>query len=187
MVITMKIGSISAIILALALTSCTTVKESQRVSVPLTAQEFNSISSSYMGRPTFVSLETMSDGAEVLSVEVAMYANEPSAIRFLKTQAPEYQSAIDKYLEWNKLAKSRGDAITKDIKAIPVWNGEGDFSFHSGNTNSHYLSIAFCAAGTCLTDRALYFDERGAKELKRLLGEYQAGSLKTTNIESVYK
>lgn len=204
----MKMNQFALAICAIALVGCTTVQKSVRVGTSLRAQEYNSVASRYMERPTFVSLEDMSDGRSVMMIQMETYAVPStysslrlspqaadalrnSQLRFVKEQVPGYIAAIDKFLEWAALAAQRKDAFTKEIGRVPTWSNMGtghlQFSFHSGNDQAHFLVIAFSAAGTTLDEQAQYFDVPNARELKRLLLAFASDSLRRTDIGSVYK
>ena len=96
------------------------------------------MASRYMERPTFVSLEDMSDGRSLMMIRMETYAVPStysslslspqaadalrnSQLRFLKEQVPGYVAAIDKFLEWAALASERKDAFTKEIGRVPTW------------------------------------------------------------------
>jgi hypothetical protein len=183
---TLKLG-----MLALVLAGCTTVDQSTRLSTGLEAKEYNSVYAKYMDRPTFISIEMMSDGNTVLAISRDNYGTTSSPLRFSKENVSKYIALIDKYFEWNQLAISRGDAITKEIGKAETWgnsiSGTLKFTFHSGNSAVHYLSISFCAAGTCLDDQALYFDFKNSHELKSLLIQLDSGAVKTENVNEIYK
>ena len=185
----MNILKIAALILVLF--GCTTVEQSTRLTTDLKAREYNSIASKYMDRPTFTSIEKMSDGDTVLAISRENYGSTESPLRFSKNHVSSYTSLIDKYFEWENLAKSRGDAITKEIGRAKTWgntmSGSLKFTFHSGNSTIHYLSISFCAAGTCLDEQALYFDSANTSKLKDILGQLASGKLKTENVDDIYK
>lgn len=178
-------------ILTLVLVGCTTVEQSTRLSYGLDAKEYNSVYAKYMDRPTFTSIEKMSDGSTVLAISRDNYGNTYSPLRFSKDHVSKYTALIDKYTEWNKLATSRGDAITKEIGEAETWGnsmpGKLKFTFHSGNAQVHYLSVSFCAAGTCLDDQALYFDFKNTQKLKDILIQLGSGAVKAGNIDNVYK
>lgn len=184
------------LILALAfVTGCTSVQQSTRISTPLQAMEFNNIASQYMSRPTSITVEKMSDGESVLNITMNTYgANQygtnESSVRLSKNHIAEYNTLINKYLKWTTIAKQNSDQITKDIGRATTWgnmsSGELKFSFHSGNQYKHFLNISFCAAGTCLDDQSLYFDEAGAKELLILLDRYQSGKINANDVTSKY-
>ncbi|GLS27718.1 hypothetical protein [Marinibactrum halimedae] len=179
---------------ALCLAGCASVQESTRVATNLKAREYNSLAANYMLRPTFTSVENMSDGSTVLSVSRDGYGGNDhmvAPIRFLQSNTDGYVSLIDKYFEWDELALSRGDAITKEIGRVDSWSagpsGEIKFVFHSGNSERHFLSVSFCAVGTCLDDNALFFDPVNAKELKRLLLQLSSNEIKVENVDDIYK
>lgn len=178
-------------ILTLILAGCTTIEQSTRLSTNLEAREYNSVYAKYMDRPTFTSIEKMSDGNTVLAISRDNYGTTFSPLRFSKDYVSQYTVLIDKYLEWNQLAISRGDAITKDIGKAQTWgnsmSGTLKFTFHSGNSTVHYLSISFCAAGTCLDDQSLYFDSKNARELKNLLVQLGSGLVEAKNENDIYK
>lgn len=192
----------------LALAACSSVQNSTRVSTSLRAQEFNTVASRYMEKPTFVSTESWSDGKSVLMVHMETYAVphvydnlslDPSArdtlrhteLRFSKENVSGYVAAIDKFLEWSALATQRKDAFDKEISLVPTWanmvKASLRFTFHSGNEQEHFLVVAISAVGTTLTDQAQYFDVTNAKELKRLLLAFASDSLQKTDIDSVYR
>lgn len=179
------------IILALTLGACTTLEQSNRISTRLVGKEFNSIASRYLDRPTFAAIERMSDKATVLRVKMSMYGSKESNLPFLQGRSAAYVAHIDKFLEWEALAKSRGDALTKDIGRVPAWSngpsGDLKFVFHSGNAATHFLAISFCAAGTCLDNQTVYFDAASVQELRRLLLALDDGSLGKASVDSVYK
>jgi len=177
--------------LALVLVGCTTIEQSTRITTNLQAKEYNSISARYMNRPTFSAIEKMSDSSTVLAISRDNYGSTASPLRFSKDNVSGYILLIDKYFKWEKLAMSRGDAITKEIGKENSWgntiSGSFKFTFHSGNSAIHYLSISFCAAGTCLDDQALYFDSKNTQILKELLLQLSSGAVNTKSINSVYK
>lgn len=180
-----------SLIVGLTLIACTTVDQSNRISTRLVGREFNSIASRYLDRPTFVAIEHMSDKTTVLRVKMSMYGAKESNLPFIQGKGAAYVGHIDKFLEWEALAKSRGDALTKDIGKAPAWSGgpSGDlkFVFHSGNAAAHFLAISFCSVGTCLDDQAVYLDASSARELRRLILELDNGSLGKASVDSVYK
>lgn len=181
---------LSVITLVFMLTACATIQQSTRLSTKLNAKEYNSIASNYMNRPTFTSVEKMSGGETVLTISMKSYRSTSNVLRFQKKYVPEYLSLIQKYMDWEQLAKSRGDAFTKEIGRASSWgnalSGTLKFTFHSGNSNAHFLAVSFCATGTCLDNEALYFDKFNAIELSTLLKKLESETLRQNNIENIY-
>jgi hypothetical protein len=181
-------------VLAFTLTACTSVSESTRLSTGLEAVEFNSIASGYQPRPTFVSLEMMSDGEEVLAIQMDQYGTTQyqygydvhHQFRMLPTAIPEYLAILDQYDRWRDTAIERGDAITREMGRAPAWHGELKFEFHSGNAQRHYLLVSICAVGTCLDDQALGFDAVNVDRLRTTLRRWQAGELESLDIGAIY-
>lgn len=177
---------------ALVLAGCATTSQSTRLSTGLQAAEFNSVSSTYLPRPTYVSLQTMSDAPSVLLIEMEQYgrALEPGGLRAQFRMLPEgiddYLALIDRYDEWRELATERGDSITREIGRAPAWHGELKFEFHSGNAQNHYLLIAFCAVGTCLDDNSIAFDADNVSRLRGILTQWQDGEISALDVDSIY-
>lgn len=181
-------------VLAFTLTACTSVSQSTRLSTGLEAVEFNSIASGYLPRPTFVSLEMMSDGQEVLAIQMDQVGNTRyeygidvhHQFRMLPSAVPEYLTLLDQYDRWRETAVARGDAITREMGRVPAWNGQLKFEFHSGNSQRHYLLVSFCAVGTCLDDQSLGFDSVNVGRLRQILIDWQAGELQSLNVDAIY-
>lgn len=181
---------ISAILLLISITSCTTLTESQRFHSQLSAKEFNSVSSKYMDRPTFLSISNFSDNTSSLTVLMDLYGQGQSGLFLDKARSQQYIDAIDKYLAWENKAKTRGDMFTKEISTIKAGGSMTDlkykFTFHSGNQNQHYLSIIYCTAVMCIDKVTQYYDVANAKELKELLLQFKQDSIKVNDIDSEY-
>lgn len=179
--------------LALAVSACGSIKTESRVSTSLQARQYNSVASTYMPSPASVNVAEMSDGARVLRVAMTLYNGQQSFLQFPAGSGGMAAAHIDKYLEWETLARSRGDALTKDIGRSPAWSSMGagsgsqiKMSLHSGNAKTHLLVATYCAAGTCSERESLYFDRTDAIELRRLLLQLDAGALSSTD-PSIYK
>ena len=178
-------------------TACTSIAKETRLSSTLHAREFNSIASEYLERPTFLSLQTYSDGRTALMIDMDEYGVGPAgfetpgdyALRLDPAQADAYVGFIDKYLEWEALASSRGDMIDREIGRAPAAGaqapGEARFAIYSGNAASHYLFTQFCAAGVCIMD--MFFDREDALEFKRILLDVKSGNTTHLNVDDVYR
>ncbi len=177
--------------------ACTTVSQETRIATTLAASEFNGVASQYMERPTHVSLNTMSDGATTLFLELETYGRNidpttgvemPYTLTFDQRYVAEYLPLIDKYEEWAKTATARGDAIEKELGTAPTWSqlGKGslEFTFYSGNAADHYLVVDFCTPACSGQD--FNFNRANVSELRHLLVSLQAGALTQTNVDAVY-
>lgn len=175
------------------LAGCASVSSTTRISSNISAKEFNSIASKYMDRPTFVSIEFMSDSAEVLTVQMNGYKKPQHTscwtVRFDKKYAAQYIAFITKYLDWESIAVKRGDTLSKEIGQAKTWSSGVDgyikFGFYSGNELSHYLTLDFCAAGTCIPTNIM-FDRRNAENLRELLTDFLVGDMPVKADMSVY-
>lgn len=179
--------------------ACTTLVSETRISRPLSASQYNSVASRYMEQPTFVSVQTMSDKAEVLKVQMDQYgagydANLDIITEYVaffdKRYVAAYLPLIDKFLEWEALANTRGDLLEREIGKASTWgNGlpvELRFSFYSGNASNHFLTIERCAAGTC-ADKALTLTRANAIILKELLEDFGEGKVGHSITDGVYR
>lgn len=178
------------LIAMLAITACTTLKQSTRLSSEVQAVEFNSITSSYLVRPTFAQIDELTNGGVNLVIKMSMYDGREAAVAVGKQYVADNIVMIEKFLDWETKATSRGDQFTKEIGTVVSWvNDNADISnkyeFHSGNVSNHYLVIASCALGQCL-DKALFFDSAQARKLKGLLEQFQANELGQKNIDQIY-
>jgi hypothetical protein len=104
-----------------------------------------------------------------------------------------YLAHIAKYIEWEAKANKNKDAFTKDIGEAPtqmtgIWL---KFGFHSGNVDSHYLTINSCVKifGSCSTDEksTQYYAIEDAKELATLLTKLKNGEIKSGDVAAEYK
>ena len=176
----------------LVLAGCGTIKSESRVSTPLQARQYNSVAASFMNGATSVSVAEMSD-ERVLQIRMDRYGGRESVFRFPAMTSAAAVANIDKYFEWEQLASARGDALTKEIGRSRSWSSMGagsgaqiKMSMHSGNERNHYLALVFCAAGTCVEDAPMFLDRAGAVELRNLLVQMDAGTLKSADSQ-VYK
>ncbi len=183
----------------LALAGCTTLAEETRISTRLAASDYNDIANRYLERPTFVSLQTLSDGAVTLRVRMERYDGGYDArlgvalehsLPFDQRYVGEYLPLIDKYLEWEKLATERGDQIEREIGRATTWANSNTaqlkFSLFSGNATNHVMLIDHCVAIGC-AERPMVFSKPNAIELRRLLVDLGAGRITQTPVGDIYK
>ena len=166
--------------------------KASRIRSDLVAKQFNSVNSQYADRPTFVDLSYAGSSKEVLSVHIYPFKGDSLHLMFPKKNVADYLKAIGKYFEWAKLAGERQDAFTKGIAVIPSVQGVSlNFTFHSGNEHTHFLTINLRSSGpfkTDLPDSVQVYDETNAKKLRDLLELFAQGKLRpATDIDSIYK
>lgn len=180
--------------------ACTTVSQQTSIATPLRASEYNSIASRYLERPTYVTLQSMSDGAQVLRVTMDEYGYGAGAsigqdvalnyaAAFDSRYVDQYLAHIAKYEEWAGLASQRGDMIEKEIGKAPTWANMGTgklrFEFFSSGLRDHYLVVGFCLTA-CVNER-LMFDRDDVAHLKKALLDLKAGKIQQLDVDSVYK
>lgn len=179
---------------------CTSIAKETRLSTPLAASEFNTLSSTYEERPTFVSLQTYSSGVIALVVDMDEYGLGKGAqlgydmpndyvIPFDTTKIDAYLPLIDKYFEWAELARARGDIIQREIGSAPGAGyqaaGEIKFTLNSGNASRQYLLLELCIIGVC--QNAMNFTPENAQELRSLLLRVKEGRVEHLDEGAVYK
>ena len=181
------------------MTACTTLSAETRIPSTLRASEFNDTASQYMERPTFVAVQSFSDGNIALQVLVDEYGTGYDPALGIATQhvtyfdkrfIADYLSLIDKYLEWEALAAQRGDLIEREIGRAKTWGVGGDielrFGIYSPKTSQHLLIVERCAFGTCV-DKALHVTRPNATILRELLVDFAADKIGNADTDSAYK
>lgn len=184
----MRIGLLGLVVFALA--ACATVTEQRRYPTGFSGRLYNSVSSQYAARPTEARAMKLSDGLEVLRVEVDLwvrgqYGETSTGVGYVRGNGAAYDAMFAKFLEWDALAKERGDVFTKVMGRAPSGNGELEFSFHSGAKGSNYLSVAFCFTGACVAHT--YYDPAAVRGLRDLVAKFEAGQMPATEPQGVYK
>lgn len=182
---TKKISLLFLMIIA----GCASIQSETRINSTLQVREFNSISSKYVARPTFVTFYELNNGDKSLYVESTSYRpNHSNSLNFGVKYVDVYIGFIDKYLEWEKIANKRNDSLTKDIGTTKSWADAFNltFSFYSGNSNNHYLVIAGCGLICVENSPYQYYDKNSAIELRSLLIKLKNNQLNIID-DSFYK
>jgi hypothetical protein len=144
------------------------VEAQQGINSNLVVLDYNDLSSQYMPRPTFVSINKMRDGHNALLVKMNAYGVHEKGVRFFERDVDKYIAAIDKYIEWAKIAENNGDVIEKDISIIPTPNGDNVTIAFQSNGHVQYLIIG-SHDSLMGTNRIMALDEENALVLKKLL------------------
>lgn len=191
---------IAAIVSTTVLTACTTIASETRISTRVAASEYNDVASRYMERPTFASIQSLSDGQDVLRLEMDSYGSgiNPTTgfaanytLPFDKRFGADYLALIDKYVEWERLARERGDLIDREIGSAPTWSSLGGtgslkFSIFSSSANAQMLVVSYCVSVGC-SDQAFTFSRVNALELRKLLADFTDGRIGGANLDAVYR
>jgi hypothetical protein len=195
------------IITLLFITGCistaTNVKKT-RVTTNVDIKVFNSLSSDYVNRPTFAvvdeydynnrhvkSLNYSANGFGSTYLQGVSYPNK-SPIWVNITEVDTVISYIDKFIEWETKAKSKGDMFSKDIGQFDSHTSSSitfKYSFFSGNKFNHYLVVSYCSNGMgliCSANSESYLDVEEANTLKEELLKFKSGEVKIRDIASDY-
>ena len=183
--------------LVLALGACASAMSAtvdMPVDADVTASQFNSVASQYMERPTFVSVQKYPSGEVVMTIKRDDYGGKDRYGRDAATNvwfdvagAKVILESIAKYREWNEQAKRERDIFVKEIaKTQTVKGGAVEAGFASGNADRHFLTLSFCAFGTCLSEDALFFTEEEVDDLEALLNDFVGGKVQPENVSSKY-
>lgn len=177
--------------LAMAFTCGAATAESQKVPAQFNVLDYNQISSEYLPVPTFVTLSTMKKGDAQMTVEfdpygIDEYGMDTDFLTFRMSAIPEYRAFIEKYLQWEELARTDGDQIRKVIGKAEGVRGKLQFQFESVSASKHLLVITFCAFGTCLGDPAI-FDREGAIGLDGMLADFAENGVQPVDVDEKYR
>jgi len=196
----MYVKMMIALALTAAASGCTSIAKQTNVATRLSASEFNSVTSAYEERPTFVSLQTYSSGVIGLVIDMDEYGMGKGAqvgydmpndyvIPFDTTKVDAYLPLIDKYFEWAELARSRGDVIQREIGTAPgagyQASGEIKFTLNSGSASRQYLLLELCIIGVC--QNPMNFTPENARELRALLMRVKEGRVEHLDEAAIYK
>lgn len=187
-------------ITAIALVACTTVSSETRIPTRVSASEYNSVAARYMERPTFATIQSLSDGEEVLRLEMDTYGSNvnpttglatPYTLPFDKRFGADYLALIDKFFEWEGIARERGDLIDREIGTASTWSNMGGtgtlkFSIYSASLEGQMLVIEYCVSVGC-SDQSFTFSRTNARELGRLLADFTEGRVGQANLDGVYQ
>lgn len=160
----------------------------KRLSTPLKVSAFNEVSSTYMERPTFVTLRKMGS-YDALFIDYTPYGKKElgTGVLIAQKMAEEALAYITKYKQWNEQAKANGDAFEKDIGKTSSAAGMAVlFSFYSGNAKEHYLMISGCGLGMCTKNNPIFIDEANVSELEGLLTKFKNGELMLEDVSQKY-
>lgn len=184
----MKLLPQLALLLMFCVAGCVAPEASKRIQSRVTALEYNSVSSTYEKRPTFAEIHKTS-GKKLLQLTMNSYGSRNIWIAFHEDRIPEYIAAIDKFVEWKKLATQRNESISKEIASISSNLGvKLVFTFHSARLGHHFLQITVGSSGllgTIPIDSGMMFDSGDLESLKSMIKELP--DAKVENLDAIYK
>ena len=180
------------LISALLIPISANAKGNVRIDSDFQVLEFNSISSEYLPRPTFLELVIKNKGKQNLLIKTDFihkgeYAYLNKGLDFIPLKlkyVEDYIAAVEKYLKWQAVASKDRDIFTKEISKVKSVK----FSFASGNSKDHYFIFENCVVA-CTTERYV-LDYIGAQKFLKLLNKWKSGQLSTTTkseIDDKYK
>lgn len=153
--------------------------EKVKMSSPFKVMEYNTVSNQYGERATFISMNLREKGdmgwiqADLIHKgELVRQWGGIDSIRIKEKHVGGYILAVEKFLKWEEIARRDKDNFDKDIEQV----NKIKFSFHSGNENSHYLVMSFCAVATCV-EPSFYYNRKNAALLKQFLEDWRDGKL----------
>lgn len=186
-----KLFLVGALIASFVLIGCQSAKRTTDVNSNVKGMVYNSVASNYLPRLTTVSLSELSDGREVLFYRVETYNQshgmpqyEVFAIPF--NDVDEHKALLEKFLEWDNKALSRGDMFTKEIGRAKTYNGYSNYKFHSGNKSSNLLNICFSMTDSsgCYVE-GITFDVNNVKNILQDIERIKSGKMKHLD-DSIY-
>ena len=148
----------------------------------LNGYTYNSISRSYLDRPTEVSLY-----GDTLVIKVQGYGQNDVGVLSIKPEDVESTvAAIDKYLKWDALATKRGDIVKKNIAEV----GGYTYAILGVNEGQHFFISHIPVLGDHLDSNllgqlAILFPREEAIELRKILLQLKDNALPRTDL-SVY-
>lgn len=181
-------------LLVLALGGCETPSQIARIPCNFNAMEYNDVASRFMERPTGACIKKIGD-TTILNVTINSYGRQNIGLWFDKRHVNEYVQAIDKYIEWNKIATERHDVVDKEISTVST-DAPGvmgiRFLFRSGAEDLHFLIISHYAPtlidptkGDVLQQ---CYDVGNALKLRQMLVDFANDKLSSAgDLDSVYK
>jgi hypothetical protein len=176
--------------LSLILSGCVTYPDSAGtlVSADISALRYNPVLMTYEPQPVFVSRS-----GETLSFRYKGSTPQDLFLSIKKGGTAPYIAAIDKYLDWELLARERGDLFTKKISSIDYASGASILArFQSLAKDKHVVSFGIRSKllgdDTSPTGTSeLRFDRESALRFKALLAAFEGGSLSDQKSDSVYR
>ncbi|MEY8215648.1 MAG: hypothetical protein RPR97_14335 [Colwellia sp.] len=182
-----------SLILILFLCGCvsTDIQKSERISVDIQGAIYNSITNQYVPQMTQVEIHSSKEGelANLITIYVDRYGAGRNFLYIDSVHINDHILAVDKYLKWEEIAKAQNDKISKEITNVPskyITHGL-DYSFFSGNTESHYLVVDNAPSFATKGQYAIYFDKENAIKYKNILISFKNNKFRLKHLSDIYK
>lgn len=167
------------------LTACQTADKITKLNSPVEGTVYNSVASDYLPMLTTAMLLDFSDGSQALVYQVETYKSDKFGNRekanytIASGSVNEHLAALNKFIDWNDKAKSRGDQFTKEIARVKTVNGYSVYTFHSGNKYSNLLDVCFTSPenAPCLI-QSVTFDVKNVKRIIEDVNKFKDGKFK---------
>lgn len=145
------------------LTACSMADRSTKITSQVQGLIYNDIASRYSPRLTQVFLEDFSDGSQALRYMTELFGKNSSGVEYSiyvvsSKNADEHLSLLNKFIDWNKKAKDRGDQFEKKIGSAKTVNGYIQYTFHSSNEYKNLLVTCFSLSEDSMCTDATTFD-----------------------------
>lgn len=168
-----------AFLVANAVAGCAST--AKPLNVGLAAKAYNSLANEFYIRPTSVSIGEFG-GSTHLDIRMDDYGTSEAIIYVYESTAPNIIAGIDKYLEWEEMARRDGDLLSKQIPMPSGGMMEANpcMRFHSAAVGEYYLAISVTCSDIT-TVPTMYLDTAGAQQLKDIARRFSDGELVPTN------
>ena len=177
------IVSLSALLLA----GCITYPETARVNASLAYSEYNPATKSDVTTPLTVEV-----GGDILYVKLFSHPLKRTQVMIDRSKAGEFIAAIDKYLSWEKLARERGDQLSKKIGSVSFGGANYVIRFYTAAGDKHYLlmGVRSKVLGDGPIEPDIYdlsFDRENAEKLKSIIESFSGNRLSQEDKSQIYK
>ena len=171
---------------ALFLSKPSFADDKTRMESPFQAKEYNTVSNQYGDRLTSIIFEDNKKSKDVVWVtadfirksEFVREYGGADMLRFKEKHLDAHIEMFEKFLKWEEVARKDGDVFTKQMGIT----NKNIYTFHSGNSSSHYLTAQFCML-VCYSE--FYFDRNEAEKVLSFLKKWKSGNLKVTSTEEI--
>lgn len=184
---------ILALVFCLFVVGCQTADKVTKIKSQVEGSVYNSVASNFLPMLTTAMLLDFSDGSQALMYQVETYKrdqfgnHEKANFTIASHSVNEHLATLNKFLDWDAKAKSRGDQFTKEIARVKTINGYTVYTFHSGNQYSNLLDVCFTSPenAPCLI-QSVTFDVKNVRRIIDDVNKFKDGKFKQLDT-SIYQ